>query len=172
MADTNMVPFPSGIVDRPPETYAVVTNDRVINSPSRQNPQHEGKIKADGLSLIRGHYEKQGFPKHITNVLLASWRPSTQKQYAVYINKWSLFCREREIAPHSPALKDILEFLYAQQHLSYSALNCARSALSCFINLDQVPVGQHPTVCRFLKGVFEKRPPSAKYYGIWDVSRC
>ena len=43
---------------------------------------------------------------------------------------------------------DVLEFLHTQLHLSYSALNPARSALSCVISIDNVPAGQHPLVCR------------------------
>lgn len=64
---------------------------------------------------------------------------------------------------------DVLEFLHTQLHLSYSALNTASSALSCVISIDNVPVGQHPLVCRFVKGAFEGKPPSRKYYAIWDV---
>ena len=64
---------------------------------------------------------------------------------------------------------DVLEFLHTQLHLSYSALNTARSALSCVISIDNVPVGQHPLVCRFVKSAFERKPPSRKYYAIWDV---
>ena len=57
---------------------------------------------------------------------------------------------------------DVLEFLHTQLHLSYSAL-------SCVISIDNVPVGQHPPVCHFVKGAFERKPPSRKYYAIWDV---
>ena len=64
---------------------------------------------------------------------------------------------------------EVLEFLHTQLHLSCSALNTARSALSCVISIDNVPVGQHLLVCRFLKGAFERKPPSRKYYAIWDV---
>ena len=37
------------------------------------------------------------------------------------------------------------------------------------ISIDNVPAGQHPLVCRFVKGAFERKPPSKKYYAIWDV---
>jgi hypothetical protein len=48
-------------------------------------------------------------------------------------------------------------------------MNTTRSALSSIISVDNIPVDQHPVVCRFLKGAFERKPPSKKYYGIWDV---
>ena len=144
-------------------------NGACSSSVSPQSSHHEGEAKIDSMSFIRIHYEERGFSEHVTNVLLDSWRPSTQKQYTVYLKKWAVFCRERQITAYSPILMDVLEFLHTQLHLSYSALNTARSALSCVISIDNVPVGQHPLVCRFVKGAFERKPPSRKYYAIWDV---
>ena len=144
-------------------------NGACSSSVSPQSSHHEGEAKIDSMSFSRRHYEERGFSGHVTNVLLDSWRPSTQKQYTVYLKKWAAFCRERQIIAYSPTMMDVLEFLNTQLHLSYSALNTARSALSCVISIDNVPVGQHPLVCRFLKGAFERKPPSRKYYAIWDV---
>ena len=46
----------------------------------------------------------------------------------------------------------------------YSCLNTARSALSSFIILDEnVTVGNHALVQRFLKGVFHTRPAFPRY---------
>ena len=118
------------------------------------------------MSFIRRHYEERGFSEHVTNVLLDSWRPSTQKEYAVYLKKWAVFCRERQITAYSPTLMDVLKFLHTQLHLAYSALNTARSALSCVISIDNVPVGQHPLVCRFVKGAFERKSPGMYTKGL------
>ena len=144
----------------------------VTNTPIRvDESQYETPFEADGLPSIRQYYEKQGFSRHVTNVLVNSWRPSTQRQYSVYFKKWAVFCSERQIAPLSPTLDNVLEFLYTLLDLSYSALNTARSALSCMVMIDKIPVGQHPIVCRFLKGAFQQKPPSPKYYGIWDINQ-
>ena len=110
------------------------------------------KAKIDSMSFIRRHYEKRGFSEHVNKVLLNSWRPSNQKQ-------WAVFCREWQIT----SLMDMLEFLHTQLHLSYSALNTDRSALSCVISIDNVPVGQHPLLSRFVKGTFERKPPFGMY---------
>lgn len=37
--------------------------------------------------------------------------------------------------------------------------------------IDKIPVGEHPIISRFLKGAFEQKPASLKYYGIWDVNQ-
>ena len=64
---------------------------------------------------------------------------------------------------------DFLSELF-DQGLTYSAINCARSALSSYVSLDDGSVvGQNPLVCRLLKGVFQSRPPKPKYAEVWDV---
>lgn len=63
-----------------------------------------------------------------------------------------------------------MEFLthLFKQGLHYSALNTARSALSAFLKVDGKQVGEHPLVCRFLKGVFNLRPSLPKTNVTWD----
>ena len=49
-------------------------------------------------------------------------------------------------------------------------LNTARSALSTILPLfNGVKFGEHPLVCRFLKGVYEQRPALPRYIAIWNV---
>lgn len=55
--------------------------------------------------------------------------------------------------------------------LSYSALNTARSALSAYgISHNGILIGKNVTIIRFLKGVFNLRPPQPKYWKTWDAS--
>jgi hypothetical protein len=63
-----------------------------------------------------------------------------------------------------------LELLYTQLHWSCSSINSATSASSCFISISNFPVEKDPLVCRFVKGVFERKPPANKHYAIWGVS--
>ena len=54
--------------------------------------------------------------------------------------------------------------------LGYEAVNTARSALSSLgIVLDGCWAGNHPLVIRFMKGVFNLRPPRPRYTATWDV---
>ena len=57
--------------------------------------------------------------------------------------------------------------------LSYSSVNTARSLLSSILQLDinsSIPVGQLPIVKRFMKGIYELRPPLPRYTATWDLS--
>ena len=76
----------------------------------------------------------------------------------------------------SPSVKILLEFLHDlfKQGYSYSTLNTARSAVSSIcLNVqsgkDCNSLGKHPLVCRFMKGVFNKTPPTPKFNEIWSV---
>lgn len=65
-----------------------------------------------------------------------------------------------------------LDFLLERfkKGLGYSALNTARSALSCIIApKNMVSFGSQPLVVRFLKGVYESRPSVPRYVETWDV---
>lgn len=54
--------------------------------------------------------------------------------------------------------------------MSYSALNSTRSALSAYgIVINGTLVGKNVTVIRFMKGVFNLRPPEPKNSRVWDV---
>lgn len=54
--------------------------------------------------------------------------------------------------------------------LSYSSITTAKSAISTINSLNgEPPLGKHPLVQRFLKGVYNSNPPTPRYTKIWDV---
>ena len=76
------------------------------------------------------------------------------------------------VSVFEPGIGKVIEFLTELFHtgIGYSAIDTAQSALSSIILLPGGrPVGEHPLICRFLKGVFELRPALPKYTEIWDV---
>lgn len=88
LAHANVVPTSLAVVSPSAQTHVVDCGVGACGSSIRpQSSQHEGEVKIDGMSFIRGHYEERGFSEHVTNVLVDSWRPATQKQYAVYLKK-------------------------------------------------------------------------------------
>ena len=109
----------------------------------------------------------------VTKVLMSSWRPSTRKQYSVYIKKWKCFCAVRSLDFRKASVEKILEYL-AELHnagLRYSALNTARAALSALLSINmEHKIEQHDLIKRFMKGVFELDPIMPKYNCIWKVS--
>ena len=104
-------------------------------------------------------------PSEIADIIFQSWQPGTSRKYDIYISKWVQFCSERNFSPYETTINQILLFLYDlfQSGLRYSVLNTARSLWSTFIDIDGVPVGQHPVITRFMKGIFNIKPALPKY---------
>ena len=129
------------------------------------------------MQIIRECLQNSGLSSDIVNILMSSWRQSTNKQYSVYINKWVQFCCEQNVDNVHLPVTLVLQFLQSllAQGLSYSALNTARSAISSLdVNATlhhATPVGQHPLVCRYLKGAFNRVKPVSKYSTIWPVEK-
>ena len=56
--------------------------------------------------------------------------------------------------------------------LSYSSLNLARSAVSSLgLKCEGISIGSHHMVARYLRGVYNLRPPKAKYADVWDTDQ-
>ena len=103
----------------------------------------------------------------------ASWRSGTRKQYEGAFSKWKLYFCKRKVNPFSPTAAEginSLGELYGKG-IAYSGFNTARSALSAIITLsNNMSFGNHPSVRRFMKGVYEtSRPSPPKHQEIWGV---
>lgn len=70
------------------------------------------------------------------------------------------------------AVLSFLTTLY-DQGLGYNAINTARSALSQITVYRKgfCTIGSHPWVVKFLKGVYNLRPPQPRYTDTWDVNK-
>lgn len=133
---------------------------------------HSPTHQTDGLPLIRQRLRDKGISQAGTDIILASWRPATARQYQPHINRWIQFCSSRGIDPFAPTVTNIVNFLSVTFHrgVSYTSINTARGALSSLgITVDGCSAGSHPLVTRFLKGVFNLRPSVPRYTRTWDV---
>ena len=83
------------------------------------------------------------------------------------------YCRDHDLNAYATSVNTVLKFLHGiyEQGLSYSTLNTARSALSAFVAIENSSstVGNHPLISRYLKGVFNTKPPVPRYRQIWDT---
>ena len=152
MANTSLVAPDVEIVDKK-SSCSSTTKKTADATQHDQTAPASRRNGTDGLLHIRRSYETREISKSACNLLMASWRPGTQKQYQVYIQRWSNFCAQRKINHNQPTVEQALESftrLY-EQGLTYSAINTARSALSSYIVLeDGTSLGQHRLVSRLL----------------------
>ena len=85
--------------------------------------------------------------------------------------KWHIYCQENNINPVTPNITvlDLLENLY-DQGLAYSAINSAKSAISCIILvLLYTEISDHSLMSQYGKCVFNPRLPRPKLQFLWDV---
>ena len=128
LANTTLLFQGHGNVGQSSTSSSMSTTVTLASTRSSPSASTVSKASTVGMQIIRKSLESKNVSGHSADIILASWRSGTQKQYQTYINKWLNYCCERE--------------------------------------LDSL----HPSVVRFLKGVFNLRPPVPRYKEVWDVS--
>ena len=137
-----------------------------------QPSRHHTSISRVGC--LRDRCQSSHLSEAATDLVLSSWRQKSSKSYNSSFNKWACWCEERDRNPISGPISDVANFLAElfQQGYQYSSINVYRSSISTtHERVEGYPIGQHPTVIRLMKGVFNKRPPLPKYTHTWDVSK-
>lgn len=144
----------------------------LVTKSSRGSTPNLAQTQLSSRSLIRESLAKYNLSSSAKDVLMASWREGTSKQYRTYLKRWRQYCDDKDIDLFQPRVHNGVEFLVSlyKAGLGYSAVNTARSALSSLLILDSnEKFGDHPLVVRCMKGIFELKPSLPKYTEIWDV---
>ena len=102
-------------------------------------------------------------------IISAAWRNTTKTKYNSIFKRWTKLCSKRNINSLQPNTVNIIEFLTEEfkRVLSYNSLVSARYALGRCLLCDII---HHSTVSTFLKGVYNLRPSTPKYFAIWNVN--
>ena len=103
---------------------------------------------------------------------MSSWRSGTQAQYKSAWSKWSSWCAEKQEDPVSCDITCFLEFLSElfDSGLQYRTINVYRSAISAsHLSVEGSSIGSHQLVSRFMKGIYELRPPQPRVFTTSDV---
>jgi len=80
---------------------------------------------------------------------------------------------EEKCGPHTPDVSEVLNFLHKlfEKGLGYSSICNHRSALSAIVKVPGTPkLGDHLFISRFMKGIFNLKPPLPRYTKTWDVN--
>lgn len=78
----------------------------ILNGRASNNEAHQ----FDGLSAVRMQFGDRGVSEQGAEIIMASWKPGTEKQYSPHIKRWSQFCGRGNINPLTPSVADILNF--------------------------------------------------------------
>ena len=97
---------------------------------------------------------------------MSSWRSGTQAQYKSAWSKWSSLCSEKQEDPVSCDISCFLEYL---SELFDNGLQYRSAISASHLSVDGSSIGSHQLVSRFMKGIFELRPPQPRVSTTWNV---
>jgi len=130
---------------------------------SRDEAPSSTTLNPHRLQIVSKQLSAKELPAKTLEIIMASWKKSTQKNYSSILRQWLSFCFERNFDSSIPSLNTVLAFLTTlyERGIGYSQINKARSALSVFC-LD-IQIGKHSLISRFVHGVRNSRTPQLKY---------
>ena len=97
LVHTSMVS--SGIKIGNSRNHSLETQQNVPSpsQPAKQDAPTTQTTLSRGLPLIRDTLNTRNISKEAKDIIMASWRTGTSKQYQVYIERWSQFCQSKGI---------------------------------------------------------------------------
>ena len=124
---------------------------------------------------------RQGWPKigklsfGAVETLQQGWADKTQEGYGLGYRYYTQYCKSNELDPFEPSPVNLINFLQSEfdKNKEYRTINVYRSSVSSTLGPcpdTDLPVGQDPLVCRFMKGVRRRRPPKPKLFPTWRVN--
>ena len=116
--------------------------------------------------------QQKGFSSKTRQLLSASWRKGTKRDYNCKFRQFGSWCDSQKVDPLSPSLVDCAHFVtfLFEKGLNYKKITRYRSMLSSILpRVEGFPIGQHPHIIRLLKGIFDERLPLKKLVPEWDL---
>ena len=142
------------------ETHVVSTSTASLGA-STTSEAH-----TSDMPLHRKSLEGRGLSDSATSLILQSWRKGTKQPNHSSLNGNSTVVKGRLILFQQ--LKNM--GLISWQNFNKRGLDIVPSIQHVVLYPLFVFVGQHPLVCRFIKGIFECRPSPPRYQETWDVT--
>lgn len=126
-----------------------------------------------GLARERWNLKAAGMPPKVIETIQNARASSTR---SIYSSKWCVFgewCHEKQIIPFQCSVVELLCFLQdlLDKRRAFSTIKVYLAAISaCHVGFGDKPAGQHPLVCRFMRGARRTLPVSRPLVPLWDLS--
>ena len=172
LADSGMVPYHSADDCREPNLTSKSQGNAKKSTRGISSTTNTGVPKVSGLACLRSSLETEGISKRAVTLISSARRKGTNTHYESAWRRWTNWCDQRKVDPTRCDLKWILDFLAELFELGfeYNTIAGYRSSLSAFHEpINGVKIGEHPRVSSLLTGIFNTKPPKAKYNFVWDI---
>ena len=97
LAHSRVVSQGHGYVHRQTSNTSTTTEQINITDSTGRNPPPGQDPETSRVSIIRATIERYSISATAKDVIIASWREGTKKQYSTYLDKWKRFCAKRNI---------------------------------------------------------------------------
>ncbi|MPC61734.1 hypothetical protein E2C01_055808 [Portunus trituberculatus] len=74
------------------------TGHSFLHELTGEAPDHV-PLTTDGMPTIREHLRDQRISETSADIILASWKPGTGKQYRSHLKRWTQFCDRWNVSP-------------------------------------------------------------------------
>ena len=160
------------VSDNPPASPPTSTSS-VLGSGGSSPTQREGPPPS-GLATFREAAVRAGAPPEVADFLQASFRKSSIQAYTSAWKQWLQWCEDNHLGHHTPTVTSLLSYLwhlYSKGRV-YGSIGVHRSALASLCQPGSNPtIGAHPLVSRFMRAVYQSRPPAKlSLRPTWDVA--
>lgn len=155
-----------------PSMAAPITHRPIISGEWRNLSPPSGQGGTLGLAREKLTLGMAGLPANVVATIQSARARSTR---SLYDRKWRVFekwCEERDVIPFQCSVALVLCFLQdmLEADRAFSTIKVYVAAISaCHIGFGGKPVGQHPLVCRFMKGARRLRPVVRSVVPTWDL---
>ena len=173
MAVTAMVPDTIGDVGDSANSSPTVSKTASLPEKRTSSPVRPGGASISGVESVRRQALSRGVSVDAANLLAEhSWRRGTRGTYESAWRQWSRWCLQEQADPLCSPVESVVNYLTDRYNKGdqYNTLNIHRSAISAFHNpINNIKVGQHPSVIAIMSACFNARPPMPRYERTWDV---
>ena len=156
-----------------PTPAASVTQGLVVPGERRDIPSLPGPSSSLGLARERLNLDTAGLHPRVIETIQNARAVSTRNLYSA---KWRVFeswCDQYTVIPYQCSVSEVLRFLQEllDKGRAFSTVKVYLAAISaCHVGFGNAPVGQHPLVCRFMRGARRLRPAVKSLVPSWDLS--
>ncbi|XP_063050161.1 uncharacterized protein LOC134444913 [Engraulis encrasicolus] len=144
-----------------------------LSGERRDLPPTPREVGSMGLARERWNLDAVGLPPAVIETIQGARASSTQNLYSC---KWRVFeawCSQKEIISFQCSVVQLLNFLQdlLDKGKAFSTIKVYLAAISaCHVGFGDKTAGQHPLVCRFMRGARRKRPISRPLVPLWDLA--
>ncbi|XP_015670378.1 uncharacterized protein LOC107286514 [Protobothrops mucrosquamatus] len=170
LAETSVVRRSGGAFHLPPPEDP---SRSYCPQPGSPSTSRSSVAPTNHLALERRALTRDSYSSRVIAMIQQSKCPSTNRIYDATWRNFCLWCSGHQVQLSAITIPIVLEYLMdgLEKGLSLNTIRRQVLVLSTVLCDNSAPLAHHPTVCSFIKGATNAKPPAVHRYPSWDLSR-